>query len=356
MKTPTVYLCAALLLMVACKSTTQSGATHSFAATNRMDVEVPKGAKNVRIWFPVPMADSAQRTFDLKVTAPAGWRQTHDVAGNSFVYLELQDPDVEAVTIQTDFNVTRREVKSNLDPAATRPLTSEERERMARDLAPNTHIQLDAESRKLAKSIVGDEENPILASRKLYDWVLDNVDYWVKDPATKKASGVGSSSYCLSTKTGNCTDFHSLYTSLSRSAGIPTRMKYGSFFKVPLDGKDRDQSYHCWPEFWAPNIGWIPLDVAVADLYVDDVTITEANVEKVSLTLADGYHGPDKDRVDYYFGNLEPRRVAWHVGRDLTLAPPQSAGPVNAIPKGYVEVDGEPYTNWTRKLTFTEIK
>ncbi len=355
MKTTTVYLCTSLLLMVACKSTT-SGTSRSFAATNRMDVQVPQGAKSVRIWFPVPMADPAQRTADLKVTAPDGWRQTHDLAGNSFVYLELQNPEPKAVTIQTDFNVTRREVKSKLDPAATRALTSEERARMASDLAPNTYIQVDDESRKLAESIVGSEENPILASRKLYDWVLNNVDYWVKDPATKKASGVGSSSYCLSTRTGNCTDFHALYTSLSRSAGIPTRMKYGSFFKEPLDGKDQDQSYHCWPEFWAPNVGWIPLDVAVADLYVDDVTITEANSEKVSLTLADGYHGPNKDRVEYYFGNLEDRRVTWNVGRDLTLTPPQSAGPVNAIPKGYVEVDGKPYTDWQRKLTFTEIK
>lgn len=350
----TVFVCAPLLLLAACEST--SGSSRSFAATNRMDVKVPPGAKSVRIWFPVPNGDPAQDVAKLKVTAPAGWRQTHDSAGNSFVYLELRDPKPGDVSIQTDFHVTRREVKSNLDPAATRPLTDEERRKMASDLLPNQHILVDAESRRLAKSIVGDEQNPILASRKLYDWVLDNIDYWVKDPATKKASAVGSSSYCLSTKTGNCTDFHSLYTSLSRSVGIPTRIKYGSFFKEPLDGKDKDQSYHCWPEFWAPNVGWIPLDVAVADLYVDDVTITEANAEKVSLTLADGYRGPDRHRVDYYFGNLEARRVTWNTGRDLVLTPPQSAGPVNAIPKGYVEVDGKPYGNWTRKLTFTETK
>ena len=47
--------------------------------------------------------------------------------------------------------------------------------------------------------------------------------------------------YCLENGTGNCTDFHSLYMSLSRAAGIPTRITYGSFFKGPLNGKDQDQ-------------------------------------------------------------------------------------------------------------------
>jgi hypothetical protein len=42
--------------------------------------------------------------------------------------------------------------------------------------------------RKLANEIVGDETNPVLAARKLYDWVLVNVDYWVKDPKNKPGS------------------------------------------------------------------------------------------------------------------------------------------------------------------------
>jgi transglutaminase-like putative cysteine protease len=25
-----------------------------------------------------------------------------------------------------------------------------------------------------------------------------------------------------------------------------------------LMGEDQDQSYHCWAEFYAPGLGWIP--------------------------------------------------------------------------------------------------
>lgn len=47
------------------------------------------------------------------------------------------------------------------------------------------------------------------------------------------------------------------------------------------------------------------------------------------------------------------------LGRDLTLSPRQAGGPVNAIAKAYVEVDGQSVPDgkgWTRKLTFHESR
>jgi hypothetical protein len=65
------------------------------------------------------------------------------------------------------------------------------------------------------------------------------------------------------------------------------------------------------------------------------------------------------DKVNYYFGNIDERRVTWSRGRDLILSPRQDGGPVNAIAKAYVEVDGHSIADgsgWTRKLTFVEKK
>src|SRR5262249_5352784 len=39
-------------------------------------------------------------------------------------------------------------------------------------------------------AIVAGENNPVKAARKLYGWTLANVDYWVKDPEHKAASGL----------------------------------------------------------------------------------------------------------------------------------------------------------------------
>jgi transglutaminase-like putative cysteine protease len=214
--------------------------------------------------------------------------------------------------------------------------------------------------RGLAREIVGTERNPILAARAIYDWMLDFTDYWVKDPGNKAAPPVGSTDYCLNTGTGNCTDIHSLWASLARAAGIPTRIVYGSFFKKELDGTSVDQSYHCWIEFYAPEVGWIPHDVALAELFTEDIALTDANRTLVQRTTPAGYSGRDSAVVDYYFGNIEERRVTWSVGRDLVLTPPQDGGPVNAMAKAYVEIDGKPAQegpegHWVRSLTFVQV-
>jgi transglutaminase-like putative cysteine protease len=159
----------------------------------------------------------------------------------------------------------------------------------------------------------------------------------------------------LRTKTGNCTDFHSLVSSLTLAVGIPTRMVYGSLLKPTLNGLDVDASYHCWIQFYAPNLDWVTLDVSVADIYMGDFPLTEKNQKLVELTTAVGYRGVDQAMVDYYFGNLDERRVVWSIGRDLRLDPPQEDGPVNALHKMYVEVDGKQYTDWTRQFTYREI-
>ena len=153
---------------------------------------------------------------------------------------------------------------------------------------------------------------------------------------------------------GSSTDFHSLFAAVARSVGLPTRMVYGSLFKGPLNGKSQDQGFHSWIEFWAPDIGWISLDVAIADIFVNDFQLTEANKKGVTMAVADGYEGPDRSKVDYYFGNLDARRITWHRGRDLLLEPAAAGEPINALPTAHVEVDGATVTTWTRKLTFVQ--
>lgn len=81
--------------------------------------------------------------------------------------------------------------------------------------------------------------------------------------------------------------------------------------------------------------------MAVADLFTTGYTINDANMKLVNLTTAAGMKGADQFMVDYYFGNLDERRVTWSRGRDLVLSPRNAAGPVNALPKAHVEVDGK---------------
>jgi transglutaminase-like putative cysteine protease len=337
----------------------------TFEVRHELKVVVPEGAQRVRVWFVLPQEDpipgdgavSAQRVSDLQIEAPYAYRVERDSEGSKLLYLEATNPQEKEFKIVETFVLTRNEVRTNVDPSQAKPLTEADRAKFAPYLAANRHVEIDDDIRKVAHEIVGDETNPVLAARKLYDWVLHNVDYWVKDPKNKKASPVGSASYCLTFRTGNCTDFEALWTSLARAQGIPTRIVYGSFFKPDLNGNDLDQSYHCWAVFYAPGIGWIPHDVAVADMYAGEMPVTSDNEVLMRRTTSDGMFGADPAKVEYYFGNLDDRRIVWSMGRDLILNPKQDGEPVNALPKAYVEIDGKVHPDgagWVRKLTYHE--
>ncbi|MBL8857281.1 MAG: transglutaminase domain-containing protein [Planctomycetes bacterium] len=327
----------------------------AFTAVNEIVLTPPKDAQTLKAWIALPQEDALSELRDLEITAPVPHKITQDSEGNRVLYIEASAPFPAEFKVKTSFGITRSEQRMSTDPKATRPHTEAELKELAHDLLPNANIVITDEVRELARKIVGDEKNPVIVAKKLYDWTLVNVDYWVKDPAHKKASPVGSSEYCLSTRTGNCTDFHSLYAALARAAQLPTRILYGSFFKAELDGKDTDQSYHCWLEFHAPQIGWIPIDVAIADIFVGDFKLDKDNETLVKRTTAAGYEKADPKMVEYYFGNIDERRVLWSRGRDLVLDPATAAGNVNALPKAHVEIDGAvaaEKTGWTRKLTY----
>jgi len=330
----------------------------TFELRNEVKVKIPDGAQRVRIWMALPQDnDPAQHVRDLKIESPYAYRITRDSEGSRVLYVETTAPKEKEIAIVETFGLTRREIHDQIDASKARPLTDADRARFAKYLAANTHVVIDDEIKKLADEIVGTETNPVKASRKLYDWVLDNVDYWVKDPKNKKASPVGSTTYCLTFRTGNCTDFESLWASLARAKGIPTQIVYGSFLKPDLRAQDQDQSYHCWAEFYAPGLGWLHHDVAVADLYHGDFRVTPDNERLLKLTVADGVFGNDPAKVNYYFGNLDERRVVWSRNRDLTMSPRQDGEPVNALPKAYVEIDGKAHpegAGWARKLTYRE--
>ena len=79
-------------------------------------------------------------------------------------------------------------MRNTIDPKATRPLTDAERAALSRYLTPTTYVIINDQIKALAQKITGGETNPVLAARKIYDWTLQNIDYWVKDPDRLKAS------------------------------------------------------------------------------------------------------------------------------------------------------------------------
>jgi hypothetical protein len=56
----------------------------------------------------------------------------------------------------------------------------------------------------------------------------------------------------------------------------------------------------CWVEFFAPRLGWIPADASLANIYAEDIKLTEQNKKLVTLTTSTGYNGTDAGKVNFY--------------------------------------------------------
>lgn len=293
---------------------------------------VPADAKSVRIWFWLPDDEQAQRILNLGVEkAPKGYQLTRDaVNGHRYLYAEVKNPKDPTVTVATSFTIHRKPVSFDLDAKKSGPITDDHRALFAQYLRRDVpHMEVDEAVIKLADKLCGQETNVITQARKIYDYCVDNTNHYSL-PGAPKSSGLGCVAYCLKNGGGGCTDQHALFIALARARGIPTRLHFGSRLTPQNAGKDFDPGYRCWVTFFAPNYGWVPIEVSAANT--------------------------TPGKRDFYFGGLDDRRIRFSEERDLDMSPKQTGPRVNLWIIAHVEVDGQLHTNFQRVVRFDEVK
>ena len=149
-------------------------------------------------------------------------------------------------------------------------------------------------------------------ARAIYNHVVATVKY----DKTGKGWGRGDIYYACDARRGNCTDFHAIFIGYARAMGIPARFAIG--FPLPAErGAGKIAGYHCWAEFYAKGIGWVPVDASEA--------------------------AKNPAKREYFFGAHDENRVELSKGRDVVLTPKQQGEPLNYFVY--------PYAKLTAKLT-----
>ena len=109
--------------------------------------------------------------------------------------------------------------------------------------------------------------------------------------------------------------------------GIPARFSIG--FPIPSErGHGIIAGYHCWAEFYAKGIGWIPIDASEA--------------------------AKDPSKREYFFGAHDENRVEFTRGRDLQLMPRQAGDPLNYFVYPYAEANGKPVEDLDRVFSWSD--
>jgi transglutaminase-like putative cysteine protease len=302
--------------------------TRKFHFTYAFEVkDIPAGAKLIRVWVPVAHSDDHQSVRLVSVKSPV--QTTMGVEpeyGNHVLYAEIHNPVQSTADFALEYEVTRREYSrgdlSQLERKDTKPGVVPAT--MQRYVAPDKLIPIDGKIKELAVQVTSNQQGTVAKAKAAYDYLFKTMRY----DKTGTGWGRGDAVWACDAKHGNCTDFHSPFIGMMRADDIPARFDIG--FPLP-DGKDQGEiaGYHCWAEFFARNIGWVPVDISEA--------------------------WKAKEKADYFFGSVDANRVQFSTGRDLTLMPKQDGPPVNYFVYPYVEVDGKPYEGTSRHFSFSDM-
>ncbi len=282
---------------------------------------IPEDARNVRVWFPVVQNTPLQDVRRFEINPEEGPRMTSDDRfGNEMIYLDTATPETKDLQIFARYQVKRSAFVNRPDNPYAR--NEKGREDLKRFLLPDRLVPVNAETRQLASLVTGGKTTSWDKARAIYDYVIEHTEFSRKVPGW----GYGNAERIILLKTGDSTDFHSLFIALCRSSGIPAKFIIG----VDLPTREREfiSSYYAWAEFHDETLGWVPVDIARAK--------------------ATG-------QEDAFFGAVDANRLQLSHGRDIRLEPEPEGGPLNFFVYPYVEVDGRLHRDLTVTLKHKDI-
>jgi hypothetical protein len=271
----------------------------------------------VRVWLPMPVSTEHQIVELVSAQLPSPAQSGRDSgSGNCMVSFETEVPASGMVDFALMFDVTRAEVKGLA--GRQKSLADAERKQF---LTPNRLVPITGKPLELLNGLRL-PNSPLELGRTLYD----RVDEHMKYDKSRPGYGNGDSVWACDSRFGNCTDFHSLFISLARAKGLPSRFEIG--FPIPDErGSGKIGGYHCWAFFHTGEHGWVPTDISEADKHPELKT--------------------------YFFGNLTENRVTFSQGRDVNLVPRQAGEPLNYFVYPYAETDGKPIEKSHIKTDFS---
>src|SRR5262245_47844877 len=290
-----VAMLASFALLLGAASQQTATADSTFTVRQSFSVkDLPGGAKHVRGWFWMPEDRPEQRVLDLRVVeAPESFRITRDPRyGRSWLYADVAANPDKPLRIVTEFKIIRKRISGTAEPGKTAPLNDEHRRTFASELRlDEKHMEVTPTIQRIADSLASSEKNPVVLAHRFFDYVIAKSDHYSKFGSTPKGKCLGDAGECLAGTGDCCTDQHALFIALCRARGIPCRLMFGSRLKPENEGKNHDPGYRCWPKFFAPALGWLPLDVSSGDTA--------------------------GDRASDWFGGLDENRIEWAEGRDF---------------------------------------
>lgn len=234
--------------------------------------EFYRPGKKVRVHIPVPIAYSQMEDVKIISCSPEPAHIAAPDYPQRTVCFEGVYPQETMFTVEYEFVNRMKYVKP--DPAKVLPAQPNF---YTEELAPQ--IVFKPYIKELAASIVGDEKNPLIKARKIYDWVTSKPIYSFMPPYFTIEDLTG---FMTTRFKGDCGMFSLTFITLCRAAGVPARWQSG------LETSPASIGMHDWSQFYVAPYGWLYADCSFGN---------------------SAFHAGDEEKRDFYFGNLDPFRM-----------------------------------------------
>ena len=192
-----------------------------------------------------------------------------DRNGNVLYLIEVNLTAHEKVVVRQIFEITRLNIIVNnledYESSSYRALDNDMDRYLAQE--PEREV-LNPELIRLSKSIVGNEDSPLIKAERIYEWIGDNIEY------NKAYKGGGALNTYLEGK-GTCGDYTDLMITLLRIQQIPARKVYGFFLDERWPKKSHEFEIvnatfrHSWAEYFVPGVGWVICEPTFGIDYTD---------------------------------------------------------------------------------------
>ncbi|PQO47674.1 transglutaminase-like domain-containing protein [Blastopirellula marina] len=304
--------------------------------TGTVHADAAPAGSVIKAWLPIPREFPFQRDFRLIDSSPQPLAIAPADSPIRSAYFEQTAVAGEPTRFDMHFTFAHDAIRFEIDPQLVTPLDRNNAE-LARFTEPGPHVEFTPELLALSQEIVGDEKNPAIAARKIYDWIGKNIQYSL---SIEYSTIRNLSDYCRDKKYGDCGQEAMLMIALCRANGIPARWQSGwNLFPNRLN-------IHDWSEVYLAPYGWVPVDVC---------RCVSANQHMTHLSPSER-----QEIADFYFGGLEPYRMSCNSDHSQQHSPAKLAPPSDNIDfqRGEYEV-GETnlyYDKFSYDFEITEIK
>lgn len=242
--------------------------------------------EKIRVHLPVPTSAINMKNIKVLATSPEAVSVAPEDAPQRTVYFECAPTQNRPFTVEYEYDsqVTYQAPKP-AEVALEQPVFDTE------ELLP--HIRFTPFIRALCAELKGSETNPLVIARSFYDYCTKVVTYsYMREYFTLTQipdyAGLGQK--------GDCGVQALLFITLCRCAGIPARWQSGLFVSPYYQG------CHDWAQFYVAPYGWMFADPSFG---------------------GSAYRAGNTERHNYYFGNLDPFRMAANSQFQAEFDPPK---------------------------------